>query len=185
MGNQYVGEIQAFAFPWAAPTGFNQDWLPCAGQSLSVSQYAALFSLIGTTYGGNGTINFNLPNLTGMITNSQGTGPGLQPRTIGQKLGTATVNLATAEMASHTHGLQLGSATATGAAPGPGTASNMVALNPAFNGFVAPPGTTTLATNAMSLTGSGQAHDNTQPTLAIVWCIAINGVFPSFNDSQS
>ena len=180
MASPYIGEIQAFPFSWAAQ-GFNQNWLPCQGQTLSVRQYTPLFALIGTYYGGDGTTNFQLPNMVGMVTNSQGTGPGLQPRDLGQSLGTATVNLTAPEMASHTHALQLGAAAAAGAAPGPGTASDMAAINPAFNGFVAPPSNTTLATNAMSMTGSGQPHHNNQPTHAIVWCIAISGIFPSFS----
>jgi microcystin-dependent protein len=180
VGSQYLGEIQAFAFPFATG-GFNQSWLACAGQLLSIQQFAPLFSLIGTSYGGNGTTNFALPNLVGAVTNSQGTGPGLQPRIIGETLGSATVSLTTSTMASHTHGMQLGNATATGAAPGPGTASNMAAINPSNNGFVAPPSNTSFSQNAMSMTGSGQAHANNQPTQAIVWCIAVQGIFPSFS----
>lgn len=182
MSDPYLGEIQAFPFPFALQ-GFNQAWLPCIGQTVSVQQYAALYSLIGTLYGGNGTTNFMLPNLNGAITNSQGNGPGLQPRVIGETMGSPTVSLSTSEMAIHTHGLQLGFATATGAAPGPGTASNMAALNPSFNGFVAPPSNVTLSLNAMTMTGTGQAHPNEQPTQALVWCIAVNGIFPSFNES--
>jgi microcystin-dependent protein len=178
VGSQYVGEIQAFAFPFASG-GFNQVWLPCAGQLLPISQFTALFSLIGTSYGGNGTTNFGLPNLIGAITNSQGTGPGLQPRILGETLGSDTVTLTTQTMAAHTHGLQIGSGT-TGAAAGPGTASNMAVINPSNNGFVAPPANTSFSQNAMAMTGSGQAHPNSQPTQAIVWCIAFNGVFPSF-----
>jgi microcystin-dependent protein len=175
-----LGEIQAFPYPWATQTGFNQAWLPCQGQSLLIRQFAPLFSLIGTTYGGNGTTNFNLPNMPGLITNSQGTGQGLQPRTLGQTLGTPTVTLSLAEMASHTHGLQMGSKAAAGAVPGPGTASNMAAIDPNFNGFAAPPFKTTFANNAMSMTGQGLSHDNTQPTQALVWCICHGGLFPTF-----
>src|ERR1700676_4262613 len=134
MSSPFVAEIR----PWAlnfAPRG----WALAQGQILPISQYTRLFSLIGTYYGGNGTTNFQLPNMVGMVTNSQGTGPGLQPRDLGQSLGAATVNLTAPEMASHTHALQLGAAAAAGAAPGPGTASDMAAINPAFNGFVAPP----------------------------------------------
>ena len=182
MSTPFVGEIQAFPFPFAVQ-GFNQTWLPCAGQILSIQQFTPLFALIGTTYGGNGTTNFQLPNMVGTITNSQGDGPGLQPRVIGETLGSPTVALTTQEMASHVNSMQLGSNTAVGAAAGPGTASNMAAIDPSFNGFVAPPGNTTLAINAMSLTGLGQAHDNHQPTQAIVWCIAFAGQFPSFSGS--
>jgi microcystin-dependent protein len=182
VGSQYLGEIQAFAFPFASG-GFNQSWLPCAGQLLSIQQYPALFSLIGTSYGGNGTTNFQLPNMVGTISNSQGTGPGLEPRILGETLGAASVTLTTQTMAAHTHGLQLGNATAAGAAPGPGTASNMAAINPANNGFVPPPSSVTFSQNAMSMTGSGQGHPNIQPTQAIVWCIATQGNFPSFSSS--
>jgi microcystin-dependent protein len=182
VSDPYIGEIQAFPFAFAAQ-GFNQSWLPCFGQLLPIQQFVPLFSLIGTAFGGNGTSNFALPNLTGCITNGQGDGPGLQPRVLGESIGSATVNLISGEMAMHTHGLQLGIKTAANAAPGPGTSSNMAAIDPIFNGFVPLPSTTTLAPNAMTLTGQGLPHDNTQPTLAIVWCIAYTGIFPSFNNS--
>jgi microcystin-dependent protein len=175
----FLGEIQAFPYAFAIQ-GFNQAWLPCFGQTLPIQAYSALYSLIGTIYGGNGTTQFQLPNLNGLITNGVGTGPGLQPRVIGESLGAPTVTLTTAEIASHTHGLQLGVRTATGATPGPGAAQTTAVIDPAFNGFVAPPSTTTLSPNAMALTGQSQPHDNNQPTLAIVWCICFNGVYPSF-----
>ena len=182
MSDPYIGEIQAFPFTFAAQ-GFNQRWLPCFGQLLAIQQFTALFALIGTAFGGNGTTTFQLPNLAGFVTNGQGNGPGLQPRMIGESIGSATVGLTTGEMAMHTHGLQLGSKSAANAAPGPGTASNMAAIDPNFNGFVALPSTTNLAPNAMTLTGQGQPHDNTQPTQAIIWCIAFAGIYPSFNNS--
>lgn len=102
---------------------------------------------------------------------------------IGESIGSSTVGLVTSEMAMHTHGLQLGNKTAANAAPGPGTAANMVAIDPIFNGFVPLPSTTTLAPNAVTLTGQGLPHDNTQPTQALIWCIAYAGIFPSFNNS--
>ena len=180
MSDSYIGEIQAFPYAWATQVGFNSAWLPCLGQTLSISAYSALYSLIGTLYGGNGTTNFMLPNMPGFVTNSQGNGPGLSPRTIAEKLGSPTVQLSLQQMASHTHGLQMGSKAASGASASPGTASNMAAIDPNFNGFVPSPSNTTFATNAMSLTGQGLAHDNMQPTQAIVWCICYNGIFPVF-----
>jgi microcystin-dependent protein len=181
VADPYLGEIQAFAFPFASG-GFNAGvWMACAGQIVPITRFTALFSLIGTLYGGNGTTTFALPNMTGVITNSQGTAPGIGTRDIGQTLGSPTVILTSAEMASHTHGLQLGARTATGGAAGPGTASNMAAIDPGFNGFVPTPSNTTLAPNAMSFTGGGLAHDNNQPTQALVWCIAVQGTFPSFS----
>lgn len=179
MSDPFIGEIQAFTFPFAAQ-GFNRVWMPCLGQVLPIQSYTPLFALIGTLYGGNGTTNFALPNLGGFITNGQGNAPGLQPRTMGQVMGSSTVVLSSTEMATHIHGLQLGVKAATGAQAGPGTSSNMAAIDPNFNGFAPPPASTALAPNAMSMTGQNVAHDNMQPTQAIVWCIAYAGVFPSF-----
>ncbi|MBW7968508.1 tail fiber protein [Bradyrhizobium sp. BR 10289] len=182
MSDQYVGEIQAFPFAFAV-TGFNNAWLPCGGQLLPIQQYSPLFALIGTFYGGNGTTNFALPNLNGSIAISQGQGPGLQNYVIGETVGSPTVNLTSDQMARHTHTLQLGNKSATGATAGPGAAGTTVAIDPNFNGFVAPPGNLTLAPNAITLTGQGLPHDNMQPTQALVWCIAYAGIFPSFGSS--
>jgi microcystin-dependent protein len=180
MSDPYVGEIQAFPFPFAGG-GFNQTWLPCLGQLLALQAFTPLYSLIGTYYGGNGTTNFALPNLNGSIAIGQGNGPGLTPRVIGETVGSPSVNLVSDQMARHTHTLQLGKTGAQNAVPGPGTASNMAAIDPGFNGFVAPPGNLTLSLNAVTMTGQGLPHDNTQPTQALVWCIAYAGIFPSFN----
>ena len=181
MANSYIGEIQAFPYSFAVGDGFNQAWLPCLGQILPIPAYTPLFALIGTFYGGNGTTNFQLPNLNGLITNNQGSGPGIRNRDLGEVLGSNTVNLTLGQMAAHTHGLQMGAKAAQGAQAGP--SPTMAAIDPSFNGFVAPPSNTTLAPNAMTFTGGGQAHDNTQPTQAIVWCICYNGVFPSFDSA--
>jgi len=182
MSDPYVGEIQAFPFYWAVG-GFNNVWLPCGGQLLALQAYTPLFSLIGTYYGGNGTTNFALPNLNGSVAISQGQGPGLQNRVIGEVVGSPQVNLVSDNMARHTHVLQLGNKSAQGATAGPGTAGSTVAIDPGFNGFTAPPGTLTLAPSAVTFTGQNLPHDNTQPTQAIVWCIAYAGIFPSFSGS--
>lgn len=182
MSDPYVGEIQAFPFAFAVG-GFNYAWLPCFGQLVAVQSFSPLFSLIGTSYGGNGTTNFALPNLNGSVTIGQGAGPGLQPRVLGQTVGSSQVSLTSDNMAMHTHALQLGSSSAQNAAPGPGTGMNMVALNPGFNGFVDPPGNLTFSANAVTFTGQGLPHDNMQPTQALVWCIAYAGIFPSFGSS--
>jgi microcystin-dependent protein len=182
MSDPYVGEIQAFPFPLATG-GFNNAWLPCFGQLLAIQAYTPLFALIGTYYGGNGTSNFALPNLNGSVAISQGQGQGLQDRIVGEVVGTPTVTLFSNQMAQHTHTLQLGAKGAQGAAPGPGTASNMVAIDPNFNGFAPLPSTLTLAPNAVTLTGQSLPHDNTQPTQALIWCIAYAGIFPSFGNA--
>jgi microcystin-dependent protein len=182
MSDQYVGEIQAFPFAFAVG-GFNNAWLPCGGQLLPLQRYTALFSLIGTYYGGNGTSNFALPNLNGAIAISQGQGPGLENYVVGQTVGSSTVSLTSDQMAMHSHALQLGVKNAQGATAGPGPAGTTVAIDPNFTGFVPPPGNLTLAANAVTLTGQDQSHDNTQPTQALVWCIAFAGLFPSFDSS--
>lgn len=181
MSDPFVGEIQAFPFTFAID-GFNSAWLPCLGQLLPIQRFTPLFSLIGTFYGGNGTTNFALPNLSGAITNGQGDGPGLQPRVLGESIGSSAVGLMSTQIPSHTHTLQLGNRSAAGAAPGPGTASSMVAIDPAFNGFVAPPGNVNFAANAVTTTGQSNPHDNMQPTQALIWCICYDGTFPPLNN---
>jgi len=179
MSDPFVGEIQVFPFAFAVG-GFNNIWLPCFGQLVAIQAFTPLYSLIGTNYGGNGTTNFALPNLNGSVAISQGNGPGLQPRVVGEVVGSSQVSLTGDNMAMHTHTLQLGSGTAQNAAPGPGTGMNMVALNPLFNGFVDPPGNLTFSPNAVTFTGQGLPHDNMQPTQALIYCIATAGIFPSF-----
>jgi microcystin-dependent protein len=179
VSDPFVGEIQAFPFSFAT-SGFNQAWLPCFGQIVPIQRFTPLFSLIGTTYGGNGQSNFALPNLSGSVVMSQGQGRGLSLRDIGEVVGSPTVTLTVDTMARHTHGLQLGIKTAANATAGPGTSSNLTAIDPAFNGCGPLPSNTTLAPNAIAPTGQGQPHDNMQPTQVLVWCIAYAGIFPSF-----
>jgi len=174
MADPYLGEIQAFAFGF-----YPYKWLPCDGRLLSVRQYAPLFALIGTYYGGNGTVNFALPNLVGTVAMSQGQGPGLSMRNIGEEVGSNTENLTIQEMPAHKHGLQLAKSGAAGATPGPTGTSN-VAMDPTFNGFLPLPATTTFSPNAMTMSGGSQAHPNDQPTLAMIYCICTDGIFPTF-----
>jgi microcystin-dependent protein len=178
MSDPYIGEIQAFAFSFAA-SGFNGgQWAPCLGQQLQIRQNTPLFSLIGTAYGGDGATTFNLPNLNGHIVVGQGQGPGLSDRLLGQSFGEAQLALSTDEMATHTHPLQLG--TGTTGSPSPRPSAGAVLLNPVFNGFVNPPSNTTLAPSAVGMAGGGQPHQNMQPTLVLVYCIALTGIFPQF-----
>ena len=171
MPEPFIGEIQLFPFNFVP-----KNWAMCAGQLLPISQNTALFSLLGTNYGGNGTSNFALPNLVGRVAISQGQGPGLPDYVMGEELGQESVALLTSEIPLHTHGLQLASAT-VGLTPGPTGGSN-VFVNPGNNGFVPPPTTTTLSGNAVAPAGGGLPHSNIQPTLAMVYCIALQGVFP-------
>jgi microcystin-dependent protein len=185
MSDPFIGEIMAVGFYFDA-NGFKNgnQWMPCDGRSLPIQQFSALFSLIGTTYGGNGTTTFNLPNLNGTsngtVAISQGTGPGLTNRVIGQTVGSMTETLTVQEMPWHTHGLRLGPNGTTGATSGPGQPGASVALDPGINGFAPAPADTQLSANAIAYQGGGQPHPNDQPTTGLWYCIAVTGIFPSF-----
>jgi microcystin-dependent protein len=177
MTSPFLGEIQIYGFPFAP-----YQWAFANGTVLAVQQNAALFSLIGTTYGGNGTTNFLLPNLTGRGPCNQGTGAALSPRDIGEAFGEFNAALPTASMPSHSHGM-IATIPPSGvtAVPTPvqgaglaifGGSSALVANNPTPN--------TTLAPNAVTVAGGNIPHPNQQPFLALNFCIALNGNFPSF-----
>ncbi len=174
----FVGELRLFGFNFA-PVG----WALCNGQILPISQNAALFSILGTQYGGNGTSNFALPNLQAMVPIGQGTGPGLTPFVPGETGGEQTHTLLLNEMPSHSHPLNAlpvtsvnttpaaGSQTSEGRGGGRGASFNVNTYT--TNG----PGTT-LNPAAVGGAGGGASHDNMQPSLTMNWCIAMAGVFP-------
>jgi microcystin-dependent protein len=169
MADPFVAEIRVFPFNFA-PRG----WAFCNGQILPLAQNTALFSLLGTTYGGNGQTNFGLPNLQGASPIGEGQGPGLSPRSLGETGGAAAVTLLESQVPSHTHPLQ---ATSTATTTGPAGA----ALAPVSAGGEAyrsaPSNTTLMGSDAISAVG-GAAHNNRQPYLALNFCIALQGVFP-------
>ena len=171
----FLGEIQFFPYGFV-PYG----WALCDGRLLPIQSNSSLFALIGTYYGGNGTTNFALPNLVGRVAIGQGQGPGLPNYVIGEPIGVANVSVSTDEMPAHTHGMQLGAATSPNATAGPTDKSN-VAIDPGFNGFVPAPGNTSFAPTAIVQNCNSLPHANTQPTLAMVHCIATIGTFPQFN----
>lgn len=170
----FIGEIQAFAFNFA-PRG----WAVCDGSLLSIQQNTALFSLLGTTYGGDGRTTFALPNLQNRVAVSQGQGNGLPFYNMGEQTGVNAVTLLAQELPLHSHGMQIGAASSANATPGPSAQSNVL-IDPTFNGWAPAPGNTTLAPNAIAVAGGSQPHNNMQPTLAMLYCIAIEGTFPSF-----
>ena len=176
----FLGQIVLFPYSFA-PTG----WALCQGQLLPIAQNTALFSLLGTQFGGNGTTNFALPNLQGRVPNGQGQGPGLQDYVMGEQAGAETVTLITATVPSHAHGFETFGVSATtnepgGALPaeshiGGGRGGAVV-----VNYYAAGGAATTLAPGAVSGTPSGgQPHNNMQPFLVLNWCIAMQGVFPA------
>jgi microcystin-dependent protein len=182
MTDQFLAEIRIFPFNFA-PVG----WAMCNGQILPISQNTALFSLLGTTYGGNGTSNFALPNLQGAAPLNFGQGPGLSLRDLGEVGGEPTVTLQTAQMPAHNHGMFASNSpgttmTANGNQFGVGKAGsktaqtvvNLYSPNPAL-------ATTGLAANSMSSAGGGQPHNNLMPYLTLNFCIALQGIFPPRN----
>jgi len=166
----YVGEIRIMAFNFA-PRG----WAQCNGQILAINQNQALFSILGTTYGGNGVTTFALPNLQGRTPMHWGSGAGLPPVALGQAGGQESHTLTGQETAAHTHVL---SAAAAPAANAPGPGGNLLGTS-TQNQYVGGTPTTTLAPETVSNVGGGQPHPNLQPYLVLNVCICIAGIFPS------
>jgi microcystin-dependent protein len=174
MAEPFLAQISIFTFNFA-PRGFAF----CDGQILSISQNAALFSLLGTTYGGNGTTNFALPNFQGSVPVHAGQGNGLSPYTLGQTGGVPSVTLTVGELPAHTHPVQCQSG---GGVNGPTNAvwGNVSRGKPAAYSTTSSP-SDDLSGSALSSAGSGQAHNNISPYLTLSFCIALQGVFPSRN----
>lgn len=176
MSECFIGEIRMFAGNFA-PKG----WALCNGQLLPISQNTALFSLLGTMYGGDGKTNFALPDLRGRAPMQQGAGPGLTSRPQGQAGGSTTVTLLTTEMPAHTHVAQGsdGSASASGA-NGNVWAKPMVGRTPQpFYSSAAP--NVAMSPAALGVAGGSVPHNNMQPYLGVNYIIALQGYFPPRN----
>ncbi len=164
-----------------------QGYLLCSGQLLAISQNTAVFSLLGTTYGGNGTTNFALPDLRGRVPIGWGQGPGLSNYSLGQAAGAETSSILISNLPSHTHTLNANTAVGTTGVPGtttylskgPSTGSGPNAT--VENIYTTTVPNTTLAPNAIGSTGSNIPLPILQPYLAITYIIAINGIFPTRN----
>lgn len=168
MSEPFIGEIRLFAGNFA-PRG----WAFCDGRRLPIAQNAALFSLLGTMYGGDGRVDFALPNLGGRLPVGVGAGPGLTPRAQGEMGGQASVTLLQANLPPHTHGLPATTADATETAPGPGRHPARTREETFAEGApVATAVTTTLA-------GGGEPVDNLPPALVVSFIIALQGIYPS------
>lgn len=165
MAEPYVGEIRIFSFNFP-PKG----WAFCNGQLLLISANAALFSILGTTYGGDGRVNFGLPNFQGCVPMHTGNG-----FVLGQAGGEQAHTVTISELPTHTHLVTASSNNAN--QPTPGAAYFPVTSSGAY----APTATTTLAPQAIANAGASQAHDNMSPYLTLSFCIALQGVFPSHN----
>ncbi len=172
MSDQFLGEIRLFPFNFA-PTG----WAMCNGQIVPISQATALFSLLGTFYGGDGRSTFALPNLQGCTPRDQGQGPGLSEVQIGEQGGVQTVVLTTAAMAHHGHIPHAQSNVATTRNPAGKIWAEYKGGVPAAAYSTAKPDLL-MSTLAIGHTGGGQAHNNMQPFLTLNFCIAMQGIFP-------
>ena len=173
MSNPFLAEIRIFTGGFA-PKG----WALCDGQLMSISQNTALFSLLGTTYGGNGTSNFALPNLQGCAPMQAGQGPGLSLRDLGETAGEQTVTLLQTEMPAHSH-TALGVASNSQISP---TNNAWGSGTKASGGTVyAPTGSAQVQMNpfATSIAGGSLPHNNMQPFLGLTFIIALQGVFPA------
>ncbi len=175
MSSPFVAEIRIFGFN-SAPKG----WAFCDGQLLPISQNTALFSLLGTTYGGDGISTFALPNLQGMAPMQQGQGAGLSQRFLGEQSGEQAVTLIESEIPAHAHGAQAVSG-AGGQNPGPG--ATWADANQRGISEYAASGASNVAMSplALSTAGGSQPHNNMMPYLVLNFCIALQGIYPARN----
>lgn len=172
MADPFVAEIRIFSFNFA-PNG----WAFCNGQLLPISQNTALFSLVGTFYGGDGKSTFGLPNLQGSAPLAQGQGPGLSQRFLGESSGSDTITLLSAEMPIHPHTMMGSSDVADNSVP-----TNAMVAKPLGRGNNLYKAATTplvpLNQFALGQTGGNQPHNNLMPYLTLNFCIALQGIFP-------
>lgn len=167
MANPFLSQMQSFGFNFA-PRG----WAKCEGQLLPIAQNSALFSLLGTTYGGDGRTTFGLPDLRGRVTFQFGTGPGLSNYRLGQAGGAEQTTLTVQNLASHNHSALAAAEVAASDKPNALAAAQIYKTqNP----------DTELRAGTIANSGSGQAFSNIEPYLVVNWCISLTGVFPSRN----
>ena len=171
MTTPFMSEIRMFSFNFAP-----RSWALCNGQILPIAQNAALFSLLGTTYGGNGVTTFGLPNLQSRVPMHAGQGSGLGSRMLGELGGEESHTLIITEMPSHQHALA-----ATAAAPSGGPTNALLATPTATKPYRAGASQTTPLGSMTAVNGGSQPHPNMQPYLTVNFAIALQGVFPSRN----
>jgi microcystin-dependent protein len=173
MADPFIAEIRIFGFNFAP-----RNWAFCDGQLLPIAQNTALFSLLGTYFGGNGVSTFALPNLQGRAAMSHGQGPGLSPRFLGESGGAAAVTLTSAQLPSHTHAVNVASG-AGGQADRANARGNVLGI-PADATYAAG-AQVAMGPTSVGFTGGGQPHNNMPPYLVMNFCIALQGVFPPRN----
>lgn len=175
----FVGEIRLLPFSFAP-----KNWALCNGQILAIQSNTALFSIIGTAYGGNGTTNFQLPNLQGQVVAGVGQGPGLSPWSWGEQQGEDGVTLLTTEIPAHNHLITAMNNPGSASTPAADTylAKDVRGGAGVINYMLAPGVTNTvMAPQTIGVTGGNTAHENRQPFLALNYCIALYGIYPPRN----
>ena len=165
----FVAEIRIFPFNFA-PKG----WAFCDGQILPLSQNTALFSLLGTTYGGDGKSNFALPNLQGSAPMHPGQGPGLSLHDLGETGGAETVSLLESEIPAHNHSFVTSQGDGSDTSP----TTELVASGIGISAFAPPGAIVAMSPNMVAPAGGDQPHNNMQPYLTLNFCIALQGVYP-------
>jgi microcystin-dependent protein len=169
MGEPFIGEIRIFGGNFA-PAG----WAFCDGQTLPISENDALFTLIGTTYGGDGQETFNLPNLQSRVPIHAGTGPNGTTYTLAEMAGTETETLTVQQIPIHTHTMLGSSNQASSQSP----AANVVGKSTSVDLFINAQATDAMNANAITPVGGSQPHENTQPFLCVNFILSLFGVFP-------
>jgi microcystin-dependent protein len=179
MSDYYVGEIRLFAFNQYAP----EDFLPCDGRSVRIVDYQVLYSLIGTTYGGDGVSTFNLPDLRTRTPVNYGQMPGGSPYTLGQKAGVELVTLTSAMVPPHSHTVSVTKNAANSMTPASNNAPGNVGGNFYYcNQTQAGIGFQTAAQTITTNGGNNQPHSNIQPSLVLAYAIAARGLYPEFGN---
>ncbi|WP_263385230.1 phage tail protein [Granulicella arctica] len=173
MSEPFIGEVRIFGFNFAP-----RNWAFCRGQLIAIAQNTALFSLLGTTYGGDGRTTFALPNLQGNIPVSSGQGPGLSPYSLGQQSGSTGVTLLTTSLPGHSHTLPAGAAATT---PTPAANTFLGAGARGKTIYSTTTDGTTMNAAAVATAGGNQPHNNMMPYVAMNYCICLTGIFPSRN----
>ena len=173
MSEPFLGQIMAVGFNFA-PRG----WAMCSGQILSIAQNTALFSLLGTMYGGNGQTTFALPDLRGRVPIHLGQGPGLTSRSQGEVGGEENHTLLSSEMPMHKHSLDVSTSPSTSDLP---AANAVLGRSVRSNNFIGVAPNASLAPAAIGFAGSGQPHNNMPPYLVVNYVICLEGIFPSRN----
>ncbi len=170
MSDQFIAEIRLFAGNFAP-----EHWAFCNGQMVPIAQNTALFSLLGTTYGGDGKTTFALPDLRLRAPLHPGAGPGLTPRDLGEQGGEASVSLTPPQLPTHTHAMRASPSAATTTVANGNLLATVNAPNPPYHD---PTSMAPMGPDVLGATGSGTPHQNMQPYLHVSFIIALQGIFP-------